>query len=560
METNKDDIESLCLHLDRDPHTLINKHTHSISVIHVQEAIHKLKSAKSDCTDELFSDHFINGTDRFFTLISLLFTCMLTHGVALSGLLLSTMIPVPKDKRASKSDSNNYRAIAISSILGKIFDSIVMKEQYASLITDDLQFGFKENSSTIICTQLLIETIEYYNSNNTDCFMLLLDASKAFDRIEYSTLFNNLRNRNMCPVTLRLIMNMYISQKMQVRFSNVLSSQFTVGNGVKQGGVLSPILFTVYLDSLIKTLKQRNIGCKIGNKFLGVFGYADDLTLLCPTLSGLQEMLNVCEDFAKDYNILFNASKSKLMYFGKNNLNCENLLCMSNGSSIEFVEQCVHLGTKIYSDISKKNIDNATNDLYMRTNNLMADFSYAQSSTLSVLYNSYCMNVYGSQLWCFNDYKSVERFYIAWRKTIRRIWRLDKRTHNVLINLINRCLPINLILEKKCVKYIWNLFNSSHELHKTIVGNCFYNKGSTLAENIRYLMYKYDITINDWHQSLNYVIKKVYAYDNDRTNCNDTCTANVIRELCHDRDTYHYPVNKDACSEFNDFLKALCTL
>ena len=309
-----------------------------------------------------------------------------------------------------------------------------MKEQYARLITDDLQFGFKENSSTIICTQLLIETIKYYNSNNTDCFMLLLDASKAFDRIEYSTLFNNLRNPNMCPVTLRLIMNMYISQKIQVRFNNVLSSQFTVGNGIKQGVVLSPILFAVYLDSLIKTLKQRNIGCKIGNKFLGVFGYADDLTLLCPTLSSLQEMLNVCEDFAKDYNILFNVSKSKLMNFGKNNLNCENLLCMSNGSSIEFVEQCVHLGTKIYTDISKKNIDNATNDLYMRTNNLMADFSYAQSSTLSVLYNSYCMNVYGSQLWCFNDYKSVERFYIAWRKTIRRIWHLDKRTHNVLIN------------------------------------------------------------------------------------------------------------------------------
>ena len=76
-----------------------------------------------------------------------------------------------------------------------------------------------------------------------------------------------------------------------------------------QGGVLSPILFTVYLDSLIRTLKQRNIGCKIGNKFLGVFGYADDLTLLCPTLSGLQEMLHLCEDFAKNYNILFNASK-----------------------------------------------------------------------------------------------------------------------------------------------------------------------------------------------------------------------------------------------------------
>ena len=79
-----------------------------------------------------------------------------------------------------------------------------MKEQHVSLITDDLQFGFRENASTIICTQLLIETIKYYNSNNTDCFMLLLDSSKAFDRIEYSTLFNNLFSRKMCPVDLTL--------------------------------------------------------------------------------------------------------------------------------------------------------------------------------------------------------------------------------------------------------------------------------------------------------------------------------------------------------------------
>ena len=95
------------------------------------------------------------------------------------------MLPVPKDKRGSKSDSNNCRAIAIGSILGKQFDSIIIKEQHSGLITDDLQFCFKENSSTIICTQVLIETIEYYTSNNTDCFMLLLDSSKAFDRIEY---------------------------------------------------------------------------------------------------------------------------------------------------------------------------------------------------------------------------------------------------------------------------------------------------------------------------------------------------------------------------------------
>ena len=96
------------------------------------------------------------------------------------------------------------------------------------------------------------------------------------------------------------------------------------------------------------------------------------------------------------------------------------------------------------------------NDLFMRTNNLMADFSFTHSRTLSVLYNSYCMNAYDSQLWCFNDHKSINRFYVAWRKTIRRIWHIDKRTQNSLLPTIDNCLPIDLLLEKRCIAFIWN--------------------------------------------------------------------------------------------------------
>ena len=116
---------------------------------------------------------------------------------------------------------------------------------------------------------------------------------------------------------------------MQVRFGTAMSSHFSISNGVKQGGVLSPILFTIYIDNLIIQLRKLNIGCKICNPFLGVFGYADDLTLLCPSLAGLKQMLNVCEDYAKEYNILFNASKSKLMHFGKNYFDAQHVLHMS---------------------------------------------------------------------------------------------------------------------------------------------------------------------------------------------------------------------------------------
>ena len=63
------------------------------------------------------------------------------------------------------------------------------------------------------------------------------------------------------------------------------------------------------------------------------------------------------------------------------------------------------------------------------------------------------MSIYGSQLWKFNRFSNVNKFYIAWRKKVRRIWKINSRTHNVLINKINRCAPIDVILEKHCIKF-----------------------------------------------------------------------------------------------------------
>ena len=71
---------------------------------------------------------------------------MLIHGVASGGLLLSTLVPIPKNKRGNKTDSNNYRAIAISSLLGKLFDLIVLSEHGSSLETVNMQFGFLKQS------------------------------------------------------------------------------------------------------------------------------------------------------------------------------------------------------------------------------------------------------------------------------------------------------------------------------------------------------------------------------------------------------------------------------
>ena len=100
-----------------------------------------------------------------------------------------------------------------------------------------------------------------------------------------------------------------------------------------------------------------------------------------------------------------------------------------------------------------------------------------------------------------------------------------------MTNLINGCFPINLMLEKRCITFIWNFFNSTHELHKTVAIDCFYNQGLALAENIRYLMHKYNILIDDWHRPLSYLVRKVYLYDDFFVDIDNKCIANDIINL-----------------------------
>ena len=106
-----------------------------------------------------------------------------------------------------------------------------------------------------------------------------MDASKAFDRVQYCKLFKLLISRQVPACIVRVLINFYTSNYVRVSWCGILSDYFVAVNGVKQGGVLSPVLFCLYINGLLVALSKAGIGCFVGSNFVGALAYADDTAL-----------------------------------------------------------------------------------------------------------------------------------------------------------------------------------------------------------------------------------------------------------------------------------------
>ena len=226
-----------------------------------------------------------------------------------------------------------------------------MKLKADKLQTNELQFGFKTGSSTSLCASMVQETVSYFVHRGSTVDALMLDASKAFDRVNYYKLFRKLLDRKVCPLFCRLLLNMHLNQRLQVRWENNYSDGFSVTNGVKQGGVISPVLFCVYMDNFLQELAASGVGCYMGSVYAGAFGYADDLILLSPSVSALHEMSAMCEGYANRHSVKFNGKKSKVINFKSNSAPILDPCVTINDTKVDVVDSIIYLGYRMTDNI-----------------------------------------------------------------------------------------------------------------------------------------------------------------------------------------------------------------
>ena len=482
---------------------------------------------------------------------------MLTHGIAPDEMILGTMSPLIKDARKSQQCSDNYRSLTIGSTMSKIFDMILLKKHNAKLSTSNNQFGFKQNMSTNMCTFALNETVTYYVKNGSPVYALFLDASKAFDRLNFVKLFEKLISKSMCPVTVRLLLNIYLSQKIQVKWNGIISQPFNVTNGVRQGGVLSPLLFSVYIDDLLTELKNSGLGCYIGNRFYGVLGYADDIVLLCPTKQGLRQMIEICEKYAIDHDIRFNGKKSQLLVF--DNLYTQPINITVNGETVPVVENTLHLGNFVSTGSIFESIDCGINKFNSSFNYFMSTFGKCQKYVKNKLFIQYCMSLYGSQLWPLWDRNSLNKIGVKWRNALRRIWNLPPNTHCDLLPLISSQTPIDIQLKCRFLKFYKTCVQSDNDLVSFLAKKMTYTYRSTMSKNLREIMYDLNLDVDEIMTVSEFKVKQLY-YDKwlNGVDAQTVAHANVIVDLSLMKDQIY--VNDLDVYQCDLIINFLCTL
>jgi len=161
------------------------------------------------------------------------------------------ILPVLKSKHGDATKVDMYRGITLSPVISKVFESVLLHLYDEFLSNDSLQYGFKKNSSCNHALFTVSESVRYFTKKGSRVYCAFLDATKAFDKVLHNGIYKKLLDRGALVTFVHLLKNWYGNLCCRVHWNDVLEEPFVVKCGVRQGGVLSPYLFAIYIDDLM---------------------------------------------------------------------------------------------------------------------------------------------------------------------------------------------------------------------------------------------------------------------------------------------------------------------
>jgi hypothetical protein len=439
----------------------------------VERAVHDMRRRKATGDDDIPADVLKElGEDGMKTLTKLV------NKIYISGewpkdLLEVTMIPLKKKKQAMK--CSDHRTISLISHVGKIMARILSKrlEHRIEEVMGEDQFGFRKGKGTrdaIGMIRIISEKVLEVNGELCVCF---IDWQKAFDRVNWTKLLEILKEIGVDWRDRRLIYNLYMGQRVKVRLEQGETNGVEIGRGVRQGCCMSPILFNLYGEWLVKEALEGLGDFKIGGRRINTAKYADDLSVLAKTEEVLQVMMDKLEKTGKEYGMEINIEKSKVMRISKKQ---KPLQIKVGGQKLENVEQFKHLGSLVTKDAY------CTKEIRARI--AMAKAAFTKKTPLFTgklslelrkkLVKCYIWSIalYGAETWTLRkaDRKYLESFEMwCWRRMEKIKWTEKITNEEVLSRVDEKRTILDTIFQRK-KNWIGHILRRNCLLHDVIEG------------------------------------------------------------------------------------------
>lgn len=447
---------------DEPDHTL----NQEITEEEVRNAVKNLKSGKSCGTDEIVSEMLKAGGHDVICFLTRLFNAIFDSGVYPSEWAKAIVIPIFKKGDVDQAD--NYRGVSLLSVISKCFTKVLNTRLYVWLEENskisELQAGFRKNySTTDQIFNLYAITQKCLNRKGQKLYVAFVDFRKAFDSVNHQKLLDVLRSEGIKGKFLSSLRSMYDSLISCVRINGEYTEFFDCPQGVRQGCVLSPSLFSLFINQLANQISEagrHGIQLLPGLMELFLLLFADDVALLSTTIFGLQNQLNSLKLCCESLKLNVNKDKTKVMVFRKGGYLSKSEKWYFDGSELEIVNKYCYLGYTFTTMLSlKQGTDHLVTKGKKAVFFLCKAFQKCKEMTRDTFFKIFDAKVqsillYSSEIWGLNRLENIERVHL---QACKRFLGVPVKTPNKMIYGELGRFPLFVNSHIRCIKYWFRL-------------------------------------------------------------------------------------------------------
>ena len=360
-----------------------------------------------------------------------LFELIIKHGHVPNEFIIEIIIPILKDNKKDRENADNYRPITIICLISKVFKMRLNNKIGILLNPTGLQLGFVREGGCDKSLYNISNVANYFLKRQSNVYIVTLDASAAFDKVNLNGLLSKLIKKGVSYVIMRVLLSWYTNSKACLKLNDHYTDYITIKSGLKQGGLLSPIFYNLYVDELMKTLMKATLGCSINGVYYGTIFYADDTELIGALVRNVQAMIDVCCMYFKQFVICLYPLKTYGMGTKVHNHNSK-IIFIINDFVISKCGNIKYLGVNmiVRGKMLTLDVDERIRKFNAAAFDVLLNISDTPEIVRCALITKKCLLVlmYGIGAVEINQ-NPIYKLHIAYRKIFRYIFKLSKYAH-----------------------------------------------------------------------------------------------------------------------------------